>query len=78
MNKNNVNTIENPAQNVVQDALSEFLRESAEKMLKVAIEEEVQNFITSHAEKKNNNWPKTKLYAMAICQNGLYRLGLEK
>ena len=35
MNKNNVKIYENPADNVVSDALSDFLRDSAQKMLNV-------------------------------------------
>ena len=45
----------NPADNVVSDALSDFLRDSAQKMLKVAIEEEVQNFISSYKDKRLSN-----------------------
>ena len=44
-----------PADNVVSDALSDFLRDSAQKMLKVAIEEEVQNFISSYKDKRLSN-----------------------
>ena len=55
MNKNNVKIYENPADNVVSDALSDFLRDSAQKMLKVAIEEEVQNFISSYKDKRLSN-----------------------
>ena len=55
MNKDNVKIYENPADNVVSDALSDFLRDSAQKMLKVAIEEEVQNFISSYKDKRLSN-----------------------
>jgi len=41
MNRNNVIDIKNP----VQDSLTEFLRDSAQKMLQVAIEHEVTEFI---------------------------------
>ena len=51
MNKNNIHDYKNPAQNCVRDSLSEFLRESAEKMLKAAIEEEVNNFIAGYKDK---------------------------
>ena len=55
MNKDNVKIYENPADNVVSDALSDFLRDSAQKMLKVAIEEEVQNFISNYKDKRLSN-----------------------
>jgi hypothetical protein len=41
MGKNNIIDYKNPSQNLVTDVLSEFLRESAQKMLQLAIEEEV-------------------------------------
>jgi putative transposase len=41
MKENNVIDLKNP----VEDGLSEFLRDSAQKMLKAAIEQEVQEFI---------------------------------
>jgi len=47
MRKSNIIDYKNPSQNLVTDVLSEFLRESAQKMLQLAIEEEVQNFISS-------------------------------
>ena len=43
MRKSNIIEYKNPSQNLVTDVLSEFLRESAQKMLQLAIEEEVQN-----------------------------------
>ena len=48
MRKSNIIDYKNPSQNLVTDVLSEFLRESAQKMLQIAIEEEVQNFISSY------------------------------
>ena len=51
MRKNNIIDYQNPSQNLVTDVLSEFLRESAQKMLQLAIEEEVQNFISSYQDK---------------------------
>lgn len=55
MEKNNIIDYKNPTQNIVKDTLSEFLRESAQKMLQVAIEEEVQSFILSYQDKKIEN-----------------------
>lgn len=55
MIKDNVIDYKNPTQNIVKDTLSEFLRESAQKMLQVAIEEEVQNFILLYQDKKIEN-----------------------
>ncbi len=52
MNEDNIKQYNNPAQNIVKDSLSEFLKESAEKMLKIAIESEVNNFISSYQEQK--------------------------
>ena len=51
MRKSNIIDYKNPSQNLVTDVLSEFLRESAQKMLQIAIEEEVQNFISSYQDK---------------------------
>ena len=51
MRKSNIIDYKNPSQNLVTDVLSEFLRESAQKMLQLAIEEEVQNFISSYQDK---------------------------
>ena len=47
MRKNNIIDYQNPSQNLVTDVLSEFLRESAQKMLQLATEEEVQTFISA-------------------------------
>lgn len=55
MKKDNIINYQNPLQNLVTDALSNFLRSSAQKMLQLAIEEEVQNFITSYQDKLLNN-----------------------
>ena len=52
MSKNNVINYENPAENIVSDALSDFLRSSAQQMLKLAIEEEVQDFISNYKDMK--------------------------
>jgi len=41
MRKSNIIDYKNPSPNLVTDVLSEFLRESAQKMLQLAIEEEV-------------------------------------
>jgi len=48
MNKDNVVTFENPAKPIVQDHLTEFLRASAQKMLTMAIEAEVNEFLKTH------------------------------
>lgn len=55
MRKNNIIDYQNPSQNLVTDVLSEFLKESAQKMLQLAIEEEVQNFISSYQDKLLTN-----------------------
>lgn len=55
MSKDNIIDYKNPTQNIVKDTLSEFLRESAQKMLQIAIEEEVQSFITSYQDKILDN-----------------------
>lgn len=54
MEKDNIIDYKNPTQNIVKDTLSEFLRESAQKMLQIAIEE-VQSFILSYRDKKIEN-----------------------
>jgi transposase-like protein len=48
MIKDNLISEKNLAQNVVNDELTNFLRESACKMLKIAIESEVNEFILKH------------------------------
>jgi len=48
MNKNNIVNIENP----VQDVLTTFLRESAQKMLQIAIEQEVDDFIATYKSRR--------------------------
>ena len=48
MSKDNVVSFENPAKSMVQDSLTNFLRESAQKMLAMAIENEVNEFIKTH------------------------------
>jgi len=58
MRKSNIIDYKNPSQNLVTDVLSEFLRESAQKMLQLAIEEEVQNFISSYQDKLLTNGSK--------------------
>lgn len=55
MKKDNVINYENPTENIVSDGLSDFLRESAQKMLKLAIEEEVSKFISDYEDKKLPN-----------------------
>ena len=58
MRKSNIIDYKKPSQNLVTDVLSEFLRESAQKMLQLAIEEEVQNFISSYQDKLLTNGSK--------------------
>ena len=47
MSKNNIISLENP----VQDVLTSFLKESAQKMLQLAIEQEVNEFIENYKNK---------------------------
>ena len=58
MRKSNIIDYKNPSQNLVTDVLSEFLRESAQKMLQLAIEEGVQNFISPYQDKLPTNGSK--------------------
>ena len=55
MKKDNIINYQNPSQNLVTDVLSDILRSSAQKMLQLAIEEEVQNFITMYQAKLLSN-----------------------
>ena len=55
MAKDNVINYKNPTQNLVTDVLSDFLRSSAQQMLQLAIEEEVQDFVLSHKERVLSN-----------------------
>ena len=55
MKKGSIIDYKNPSQNLVTDVLSNFLRISAQKMLQLAIEEEVQDFITSYQDKLLTN-----------------------
>lgn len=55
MNKNNIIDYKNPLQNVVTDVLSDFLRNSTQQMLQIAIEEEVQTFILAHEDRMLTN-----------------------
>lgn len=48
---NKILKYKNRSRNIVEDTLSDFLRDSAQEMLKVAIESEVNNFILSHKDK---------------------------
>lgn len=48
MSKDNVVNFENPAKSIIADHLTAFLRASAQKMLKVAIEAEVNDFLKAH------------------------------
>lgn len=55
MSKNNIIDYKNPSQNTVTDVLSDFLRNSAQQMLQLAIEEEVQTFILAHEDRMLSN-----------------------
>ena len=55
MRKSNIIDYKNSSQNLVTNVLSEFLRESTQKMLQITIEEEVQNFISSYQDKLLTN-----------------------
>ena len=55
MNKSNIISYENPSQNIVSDTLTEFLKESAQKMLRVAINQEVEEFLSYHQPKTMSN-----------------------
>ena len=55
MKKDNTIKYQNPLQNLVTDGLSDFLRRSAQQMLQLAIEEEVQNFMTTYQDKLLTN-----------------------
>ena len=54
MSKNKIISYENPV-GIVEDQLTDFLREAATKMLKVAIEEEVAYFIKKHSTSTTEN-----------------------
>ena len=49
MKNNNLINEHNPIQSVVSDTLTIFIREQAQKMLRIAIEAEVNDFILQHA-----------------------------
>lgn len=55
MSNNNIISYENPSENIVNDTLTEFLKESAQKMLKEAINQEVEEFLNSHQSKTMSN-----------------------
>ena len=48
MNKDNILNYTNPAEKVIEDQLTSYLRISAQKMLQLAIENEVESFIKIH------------------------------
>src|SRR3989338_3446553 len=48
MSKDNMVQLENPAKNIIEDQLTLFIRESAQQMLKMAIETEVQEFVAQY------------------------------
>lgn len=48
MSNNKVARFENPTKELVNDSLSDFLKESAQKMLKVAVEAEVNEFLVPY------------------------------
>lgn len=55
MKRSNIINYENPAQNIVHDSLTEFVRNSSQEMLRIAIETEVQEFINIHHDKLLSN-----------------------
>ena len=55
MKKDNILNYENPSRNIVTDGLSEFIRHSAQDMLKLAIETEVQEFMITHENRLLSN-----------------------
>lgn len=55
MKKDNVISYENPAEVAIEDALTLFIKEQAQRMLQVAVEAEVTDFIASHADKRLPN-----------------------
>ena len=65
----------NPAKNVIEDQLTLFIRESAQQMLKTAIEVEAQEFV---AQYKGRDCPavSNKLYAMATCPKRTVQTGI--
>jgi predicted restriction endonuclease len=67
MKKSNIIDYKNPSQNLVMDFLSEFLRESAQKMLQLDIEEEGQTFMSSYQDKLLTNGSKQ------VVRNGFVR-----
>lgn len=52
MSKNTLNTSNNQVTEVVEDGLSSFLRSAAQRMLQVAVEEEVNAFISNHEQER--------------------------
>ena len=48
MSKDNMVALTNPAKNVIEDQLTLFIRESAQQMLKTAIEVEAQEFVAQY------------------------------
>lgn len=52
MRKNIIASEINPVKNIIKDSLSEFIKESAQTMLKTAIENEVQEFVQSYSDHK--------------------------
>lgn len=52
MTKDSVITFNNPAENIVEDALTQYIRAKAQEMIKVAVEAEVEAFIEAHSQLK--------------------------
>lgn len=50
MSNDNMIALENPAKTIVDDQLTQFIRESAQQMLRVAVEAEVMDFINQHQD----------------------------
>ena len=55
MKKDTVIQFENPAKKIVEDALTGFIRESAQKMLHKAIESEVAEFMLRYEDEQLSN-----------------------
>jgi putative transposase len=55
MKKDNILNYENPSRNIIKDELSEFIRNSAQEMLKIAIETEVEEFMKDYKQKLLSN-----------------------
>lgn len=55
MSKDNIIALENPAKAIVNDQLTQFIRDSAQQMLQVAVESEVAQFMAQYKDLKVRN-----------------------